>query len=107
MTGVVGMVLEFGMEIKDIFPLARAQAAAGIDVIVAVAALGVEHAIAMLFLIAAQERGEGSAVETVGRLAPGELDEGGQQIRQTDHGVIGRTRPQLARPDRNEGYTNA
>src|SRR5688572_16290809 len=67
----VRRVLELGMQVEDVLPIARAQRANGVDVHAAIAAMSRKNPVAMLLSLAVQDAREGSAVDFGGRLSAG------------------------------------
>ena len=100
-------MLELGMEVADVFPVAGADGADGVDVEVTVAAVRGEDAVAMRGGGAAQEGGEGFAINASGDLAAGEFDEGGEQVRPADQRVAGGGGFQFAGPGHDERDADA
>lgn len=103
----VRVMLELGVEIADVFPVAGADGANRVDIEVAIAAMGGEDLVAMLGCGAAKDAGKGLAIDTIGYLAAAEFDESWQQIGPADHGVGGSGGLQSAGPGDEEWDADA
>lgn len=100
-------MLELGVEIADVFPVAGADGANRVDIEVAITAMGGEDMVAMLGCGAAKDSGKGLAIDTIGYLAAAEFDESWQQIGPADHGVGGSGGLQRTGPSDEEGGADA
>ena len=96
----VGMirVVRVRSQVVNILVLAHADAANGKGVHLLVAGVGREDPVSMGFRLTKQHRSKGFPVDAPRDFAARQVDEGGQNIHPTDHGVGPRARLDLAGP---------
>src|SRR5688572_5521703 len=101
------MVLGVGAEVEDVLPVATADAADGVLVHAAVAAVGGEDVLGADRIAAEEDAKPRAAVDVFWWLSAGGLDDRGQHVDERDHGAGPHVRLNGAGPDGEEGDSRA